>query len=162
MSPIEINQAVIDKLVTEVTAHGDRTEETGAFLLAREGQPDLVDTIAIPGYTGVDRKRDLFAIDASSMLELFETASEDKLVIRAQVHSHRRGAFLSRTDLAHGFSVDGFITCVVPWYADPSPTPTDWGWWQFTQEQWHEIEAPATSNGICRVVRFAQGSGHGH
>jgi hypothetical protein len=162
MTRLKVRRGLIDHLVGDVIVHGERTEEAGAFLLASEETPELLDTIAIPGRSGVTRKRDLFAIASEAILELFEKAAREDLAIRAQVHSHRREAFLSPTDLEYGFSVEGFVTCVVPWYGNPSEDPRRWGWWIFGSDAWNECGPPLIVAGDWRRIDFAVEASDGH
>ncbi len=155
MSALTIREGAVELLLDEVEAYGAIPAETGAFLLGREDAPDELFAVAVPGTDGVVRRGDLFEVSAESVAGLFDLATERGLVIRAQLHSHRRGAFLSPTDLEHGFNVEGFVTCVVPRYSDPPREPAHWGWWRFESGTWIDQPAPRSVAGICERVDFA-------
>ncbi len=97
--------------VDETAAFGVRDLETGGFLLvprsssADGGSPVAV--IALAGDTGIVRDRGLFQISERALDRIFAFADDHDLWIPAQFHSHKVGAFLSRTDQRHGLCVDG-------------------------------------------------------
>jgi hypothetical protein len=161
MSGLTIREGAVDLLVAEVEAYGTLPAETGAFLMAREDAPDELALVAVPGSAGVVRRRDLFEASAEALAGLFDRATDEGLVIRAQLHSHRRGAFLSRTDLEHGFDVEGFVTCVMPRYSSPPRDPALWTWWRFEAGSWVEQAAPTVISGDCERVDFATGGRDG-
>lgn len=154
MSGLALPVDAVKILLDEVRLHGARTEESGAFLLSHEQEPDQIAFVALPSDLGARRRANLFEVPAPALAILFEWAAEEELMIRAQVHSHKRGAFLSWTDLEHGFNVEGFITCVVPRYAHPPNDPCAWGWWEFRGGDWCRREAPAVAAGAAERVRF--------
>ena len=117
MNRLLLTRNPVDALVAEIGAWGDRHAETGGFLLAAEDNADRATVLALGGQSGIVRRRNLFTISGGAIERLFSWAGDTELRIRAQVHSHAHGAFLSRTDLQHGFDVDGFITAVVPHFA---------------------------------------------
>ena len=161
MSELLIVEGAVRVLLAEVKAYGAVPQETGAFLLSREDAPDELSLVAVPGSKGVRRHRNFFEISADTMGELFDRAADEALMIRAQLHSHRRSAFLSRTDLEHGFDVEGFVTCVVPRYADPPNDPALWSWWRFEGGSWNRCPAPAVISGPCEQIDFARGGSDG-
>jgi hypothetical protein len=116
--------------------------------------PDRVaSTVALAGDAAITRGEQIFAADGSALGPLFRWAEEHDLTIGAQVHSHRGAAFLSPTDLAHGFSVPGFITTVIPSFANPPADPTDWGWWVY-DSWWRRLRAPQTVNAPTAIIHF--------
>jgi hypothetical protein len=137
----------------DVRAWGQRQVETGGFLLA-DGKMSEADMVALAGKEGVIRRRDCFRLSGEAVDQLFTWAGERGLRILAQVHSHRRTAFLSRVDLDHGFSVERFVSSVVPNYAAPPLDPSGWSWWRFSAGTWSRITAPATVGCAARVVTF--------
>lgn len=149
-----VTRNLVDALVADISAWGTHNAETGGFVLASEHRPDRANVLALAGQSGIVRRRDLFTISGAAIERLFSWAADAELRIRAQVHSHARGAFLSRTDLKHGFDVDGFITAVVPHFATPSADPGDWRWWQRGSSRWHPYRAPDVVAGSVRVVCF--------
>lgn len=160
MSRLLITRHLVDALVAEIGAWGERNVETGGFLLAAEDHPDRANVLALAGEAGIVRHRDLLTISRSAIERLFTWAGDAEMRIRAQVHSHARVAFLSRTDLHHGFDVDGFITAVVPHFAAPSADPGDWGWWQRGGGRWQARRAPDVVVGTVHIVRFDEGGLH--
>lgn len=154
MSRLLITRNLVDALVAEIGAWGARRAETGGFLLSPENRPDHANVLALAGQAGIVRRRDLFTISGGAIERLFSWAGDAELRIRAQVHSHGRDAFLSRTDLRHGFDVNGFITAVVPHFASPSASPGDWGWWQRGGGRWQARRAPDVVAGSVRIVHF--------
>jgi hypothetical protein len=161
MSALTIRKGAVDLLLREVESYGAIPTETGAFLLAREDAPDELSIVAVPGPVEVVRRRNLFQVSAETLGGLFDLASEEELLIRAQLHSHGRGAFLSRVDLEHGFDVEGFVTCVVPRYADPPREPAGWSWWRFESGEWARCPSPVVVAGGCRRIDFAEEPANG-
>ena len=156
MSQLRLTQGAVDALTADIRRWGALGAETGGFLLASESDPDLLTILALAGHAGIARRRGLFAVSGPAIEQLFSWATDSELRIRAQVHSHARGAFLSPTDLRHGFDVAGFISAVVPHFAAPSAQPRDWGWWQRTTTRWQAHPAPEVIAGTASVVRFDQ------
>lgn len=161
MSRLLVTRALVDALVSEVGSWGIRGAETGGFLLAPERQPGRASVLALAGGPGVVRRRDVFIVSGTAIERLFSWAADGELLIRAQVHSHARGAFLSPTDLRHGFDVDGFITAVVPNFAAPSAEPSHWGWWRRGEDQWRPVRAPDVVAGAVETVHFDEAGVHG-
>lgn len=154
MSGLSISDSAVSQLRADVARHAARPAETGGFLLARTDSRERLDVVALAGEAGVRRSRDVFRVSATAIERLFVWAADNELLIRAQVHSHRGNAFLSRTDLRHGFAVAGFITAVIPTYTDPPWNLSDWGWWFFDAGRWRAANGPTVSPGAARVVRF--------
>jgi hypothetical protein len=161
MSALVITEQAVARLLADVRLHGARRVEAGAFLLAREIAPERLELVALAGERGIRRARDLFKVPGRAIERLFTWASDRDLMIRAQVHSHRRTAFLSPTDLRGGFSVDGFVTCVIPYYAEPPAEPEGWGWWEYGAGRWRTRTAPTPVAGEAEVVYFDTGGVHG-
>ena len=137
----------------EVARYGSIPVESGGFLLG-PGDDPRVDVVAFARDLGVRRARDLFVINGSALDRLFNWAHDRDARVYAQFHSHRTKAFLSRTDLNHGFSVKGFVTAVVPNYAAPAALPSMWGWWTYTGEAWETAVPPEVTSGDVAVVQF--------
>jgi hypothetical protein len=156
VSGLSVSRDAIRHLSTEIAVHGARPAETGGFLLAHANTRERLDVLALADQVGINRGRDLFRIRSSAIERLFTWAGDQDLLIRAQVHSHRGGAFLSETDLRHGFAVEGFITSVVPNYARPPDDPASWGWWSYSARRWRVLCPPSVAPGRARVVRFDQ------
>jgi hypothetical protein len=135
---------------------GVKLLETGGFVLGPTGT-DRSTVLALSGERGVDRMSRLFRVSGLAIASLFDWADERDLRILAQWHSHRLEAFLSETDLKHGFNVPGFRTAVVPHYEEPSSNPADWGWWMYDEDSWVETPAPATTVDEFTVVTFEEG-----
>jgi hypothetical protein len=151
MTGVELTDAAARRLADEARLWGGRAVETGGFILVSEDQPGCC--VALAAGPGITRGPDHFAVAGKVLSQLFRWAESYGLTVAAQVHSHARGAFLSPTDLHHGFSVDGFVTAVIPFYAAPPSDPEAWGWWRFDRE-WIEMPPPALTSGPLSVVRF--------
>jgi len=154
MTELLITRNLVDGLVEDMRRFGAHTQETGAFLLATEQKPNRLTLLALAGTAGISRRRELFTVSGSAIERLFSWAGDHELRIAAQVHSHAREAFLSPTDLRHGFDVAGFITAVVPHFAQPSREPDHWGWWQRSPSAWQPRRAPTVVAGAVRTFRF--------
>lgn len=153
MSELAVTDSLVGTLLDEIRRHGGRTNETGGFI----GGSSLdapADLLVLAGERGIRRRRDLFQVSGPAVGCLFDWASERGVSLRAQFHSHRRKAFLSPVDLEYGFAVDGFVSSVVPAYADPPAPPADWGWWRFRANAWLPIDAPEVVAGDAEVVYF--------
>jgi proteasome lid subunit RPN8/RPN11 len=151
MTPLLITAPTIAAIVSEVAAWGARDVETGGFLLG--DHTGAISGVALSAAAGICRHRDQFVISRRAMATLFDYAGERGQAVRAQFHSHGGRAFLSRTDIRHGFNVDGFITTVVPAYAAPPPSPSGWGWW-IHNSGWSPMTPPVVLRGKTCVVRF--------
>jgi hypothetical protein len=139
-------------VVADVVRFGGSRVETGGFLLApRHG--DARHIVALAGTAGIVRRRDLFQVSDLALDRLFAYADEQHLSIPAQFHSHRLEAFMSDCDIAHGLSVDGFLTTIIPRFADPPNDPARWGWWRY-EGRWAAIPPPHVVPGAVNVIRF--------
>jgi hypothetical protein len=143
-----------DGVIAEVERYGALACETGGFLLTTAGTPERLAIAALADERGIDRRRGLFEVSGRAIERLFAWAGERELAIRAQVHSHGRRAFLSRTDVEHGFTVEGFTTAVVPWFAAPPADPARWGWWRCAGGDWLTADAPAVIEAAAEIVHF--------
>jgi hypothetical protein len=146
MSALLVPQTAVDAIVDEVKRYGLAHVETGGFLLVEAGRLDQVTLVALAGAAGIWRAGELFKVSGAALARLFDWASQEGLLVRAQIHSHRVGAFLSRTDARHGFTVEGFTSAVVPDFASPPSDPGAWGWWRCESGRWRKC-APATLSG---------------
>ena len=140
MSVPQIPITIADLVVEYVANYGTLDVETGLFLLASRASVQ-VSAVAFAGSRGVDRSPLRFALSGRAVSQLFRHLGERDLVALALVHSHRGPAGLSRTDLDHGFSVEGFTSAVVPYYRRPPHDPSRWGWWRHEQGRWHASAA---------------------
>jgi hypothetical protein len=161
MSGLTVTHDAVAALTGEVAVHGSSPAETGGFLLSRRESRTRLDLLALAGNAGIGRGRDVFKVSARAIERLFTWAGERDLLIAAQVHSHRGQAFLSPTDLRHGFAVEGFVTSVIPTYARPPVDPAAWGWWRYDEGHWQPAGAPVCVPGPAEVVRFDAGGVHG-
>jgi hypothetical protein len=159
-NPLSLPVTACELIVSDVRRHGAHGVETGAFLLAHENEPDDLNIVAFSGVRGITRRPHVFRISGSALERLFEWASEKELRVRALVHSHKRGAFLSATDLRHGLSVRGFTSAVIPKFAEPSPNAADWGWWRFNDGSWEPIAAPRSGDRPVHLVEFDESGVH--
>jgi hypothetical protein len=150
MSSPTIPSALLDRLHADIAHHGALGVESGMFLLARHTS-NTINTLALVGTVGVKRHRDHFALTGKALAVLFRHARDYDLNVIAQVHSHREGAFLSPSDLRHGFAVEGFITSVIPHYHRPTRDPAGWGWWRYDGRCWAST-SPYTATGAVTTA----------
>lgn len=139
-------------IVADVTHYGGEEVETGGFMLAQAGT-ETVTEIAHAGTRGILRRRDLFQVSELALDALFAYAEANELWIPAQYHSHGLTAFMSDCDVEHGLSVDGFVSVIVPFFADPPPAPSAWGWWCFKGD-WLRLAPPVVATGDVAVQTF--------
>ena len=157
MTPFSISTSSVATVVSEVAAWGAKDVETGGFLL---GDHDgAITLVALSGAAGIQRRRAQFVVSGRALAVLFGYADARGYVVRAQFHSHGGRAFLSASDLRHGFSVAGFVTTVLPSYGAPPADPRAWGWWVYLGG-WASIAPPCISPGGTRVARFDEGGVH--
>ncbi len=149
--------AVPEAMILHVKEYGAKGTETGVFLLAPESAADEISVVAFAGEKGITRGPDIFGVSGRAVGRLFRWADENDMRVRVLVHSHEYCAFLSKTDLKHGFTVSGFTTTIIPWYAAPSPDPTDWAWWRYEAGEWRVIDSATIVNREARFVVFDEG-----
>jgi proteasome lid subunit RPN8/RPN11 len=125
----------VSAIVADVRTWGSYGLETGAVLLTSPGD-DAVGVVALAGTSGVIRRPGLFVLTHKVIDTLFTYAEDRGLQARAQVHSHRGRAFLSKTDREGNIRLPGFIASVVPRFQAPSDRLEDWGWWTFARGDW--------------------------
>jgi hypothetical protein len=138
---LQFPEAAIGPILDDVRDYGAKRKETGGFLLSPLDDPARIGCVAFAGALGITRRYGLFGISGAALDRLFTWADDHSLRIPAQFHSHGGRAFLSPTDLAHGLSVRGFVTCVIPFFREPPDDPARWGWWRFDGRKWL-IETP--------------------
>ncbi|MFI5289565.1 MAG: hypothetical protein ACHQ17_07940 [Polyangia bacterium] len=153
MSTLTIPPAIQAAIHAEVAHHGALDVETGMFLLAAPGAPN-VSTLALAGQAGVSRRREQFALTGKALSRLFSHARRGQLEIVAQIHSHAGGAFLSEVDLRHGFAVEGFTTSVIPSYRRPPLDPARWGWWRHDGREWRAVPPYTIGAGETHIITF--------
>ncbi len=146
-------EAVV-RIIEEVRTYGSQRKETGGFLLVNRDEPERIEVVALAGTIGITRWWGQFGVSGTALGKLFAWADEHDLRIVAQFHSHGGRAFLSPTDLAHGFNVRGFVTCVIPSFRQPPNDPRRWGWWCFDGIRWNREKTPATTSGAATIVSF--------
>jgi hypothetical protein len=151
MTALTITPDAVATIGAEVAVWGARGFETGGFLLA--GDDGAIAVVAHAGRTGIRRHRDQFVVSGHALARLFTYAEERDFGVVAQFHSHGRHAFLSGSDLRHGFGVDGFTTTVVPYYASPPDDVAAWGWWTH-QGGWQPTAPPTVAAGSARRILF--------
>lgn len=151
-NPLTIASAAIETVVADVRHFGAGNVETGGFLLAPL-ETDAITAVALAGEIGIVRRRDLFQISDLALDRLFAYADESEMWIPAQFHSHGLAAELSRCDVEHGLAVEGFVSTIVPWYADPPLDPASWGWWRY-ESRWTRLGQPAVVAGESVAVVF--------
>jgi len=144
----------IAAVVRAVTRYGAQDVETGGFFLASERQWTTVSHVALAGERGVLRKRNLFVVSGPAISMLFDWATVRGCAVVAQFHSHRKGSFLSETDLEHGFAVTDFVSTVVPTYFSPPQDQAAWGWWRYNGHAWELTEAAHRFPGMPTLLLF--------
>jgi hypothetical protein len=151
---LRLPRGALGSIAEHVRHYGAKGLETGAFLLADEAAPSIVVVVAFSGERGVTRRPDLFHVSGRALERLFTWADELRMRVRAQLHSHRREAFLSRTDQNHGLSVRGFTSAVIPNFVDPPRDPVRWGWWRFDGDAWLAIPPASLTETAVRFITF--------
>ena len=161
MTTTYIPTCLADPVHGHVAGYGALDVETGLFLAAPRGG-DTVTTVAFAGTRGVERHRGHLALSGRAISQLLRFLSERDLVAMAQIHSHRGPAGLSRTDLAHGFSVEGFTSAVIPYYRQPAHDPQTWGWWRYRDRHWRPADPfqLTTATPATTVVTFDEDGIH--
>lgn len=159
--PLTLPAGMTQTIARVARAAGTELVETGGFILGRPGS-GAGTVLALTGDSDVDRQKHLFHVGGLALATLFDWAEERELSVLAQWHTHRYKAFLSDTDLEHGFNVRGFHTSVVPDYETASPDPADWGWWTYTGDEWTPAAAPAVGNAAFLTITFEKGRVHEH
>jgi hypothetical protein len=149
---LAIPRAAVGAILEDVLAFGSKRVETGGFLLTPIGGGGTVTVLALAGEDGIRRRRGLFGVSGIALDRLFAFAEEEGLRVPAQFHSHGGRAFLSPTDLAHGLSVRGFVSCIVPFWNDPPADPRDWGWWRYDGEAWKPESSPEVAEDASMCV----------
>jgi hypothetical protein len=139
MSVPQIPITAAEPVHAHVADYGRHDVETGFFLLAPRATT-TVTTVALAGSHGVVRHPYHFSVSRRAISQLFRHLTAHDLTILAQVHSHRGRAGLSKTDLKHGYSVEGFITAVIPFYQHAPFSPAEWGWWCYHDGGWKVAE----------------------
>ena len=151
---LRLPRTAIDTIVEDVRRHGAIGLESGAWLMASESDPTLVTHIALLGDRGILRRPDQLIVSGKALALLLDWADRGALVVRAQVHSHGREAFMSDTDRRFGMTVEGFIAGIVPWARVASTVVDDWRWWTFKQGEWSTRLAPETTDDAVLTVEF--------
>lgn len=161
MSTPRIPITIADLVQDHVASYGKSDVETGLFLAGPRGD-DTATTVAFAGTRGVERHWGRLAISGRAISQLLRFLGERDLVALAQVHSHRGPAGLSRTDLHHGFSVEGFTSAVIPYYRHPAHDPHGWGWWRYQAGRWNATDpfALTTRSPSITAVTFDEDGIH--
>ena len=155
MNSFTLPAGIAERLALEARSAGANLVETGGFVLVGEDHQAI---LALTGTEGIYREERLFIVDTSATATLFDWAAERDLRASTQWHTHRFEAFLSETDLLHGFNVPDFRTTVIPNFEHPSADPSDWGWWQFQRNEWTAIAAPAITGDGFSIITFEAGN----
>lgn len=159
MSAFTIPSALSERIADVARDSGTQLVEAGGFVLGPMGT-ERGTVLALTGEEGIDRSWGLFRVSGLAVATVFEWAADHELRILSQWHSHRFEAFLSKTDLDHGFNVPGFRSAIVPYYEQPSSDPRDWGWWMYQHGSWVETAAPELDGGDFSVITFEEGRVH--
>jgi hypothetical protein len=153
MTTLHLGADAVEVIVAEVARYGALGVETGALLLTPPDEP-TVTVLALAGTTGIERHRGLLVISAAALSPLFSYAEAHDLQLRAQVHSHKYEAFLSRTDKAGNIRMPGFIAAVVPDFASPSADTSVWGSWTFDGTDWVPTQPALVTSQTTTVIVF--------
>jgi hypothetical protein len=145
--------AAIDAVVDHVRCYGHLGVETGGFLYMAPDS-EIVGGVALTGTKGITRQRGLFRISGEAIDALFSWAEDASLYVPIQWHSHAIEAFLSYVDRKSGFSVDGFISAVLPFFKNPPADLSKWSWNIFQEGDWSLVEAPKVVDGAVQIVVF--------
>jgi hypothetical protein len=151
---LQIPTLAVAAIVADVKRYGLLGRETGMFLIASNDSPRRVEGVAWPKSVGVIRRRDAFGVSGLALARLFEHLDLIDRRVIALVHSHRLDAFLSDVDLTHGFSVEGFVSAIVPNYCRPPGEVSEWGWWRFEEGRWSTAMAPEEVVANFLEIRF--------
>lgn len=151
--PLDVPAAAGPAIAAEVRRYGALDVETGGFLLAPE-RTVAVCTVAFAGTSGITRRRLQLQISEIALDQLFAYAGTQGCWVPAQFHSHAGEAFLSRTDREYGLRVPGFISAVIPGFADPPMSPDAWTWWRLDRDEWHTVGSPSAGGCDLRQVVF--------
>ena len=157
MSGFRLSNLAGEIIASEVVRWGALGVETGAFLLCPRKGLSLPSVVALAGLSGVQRHVDQFTLSGVCIDLLSEWAEENDYRIAAQVHSHLDEAFLSSIDRVGGLRMEGFISGVVPNFAEPDPFPGSWGWWTFTDGDWRTRQLPDVIDEEVTVLVFDEG-----
>jgi hypothetical protein len=141
----------IEDLCGHVSSYGRRGLETGALLMCKPNS-NIVATLALAGEAGVTRRYGLFVLSMPVINQAFTYAEDRGLQVRAQLHSHAKGAFLSRTDKRGNLNMCGFIAAVIPNFEHPPQDPSSWGWWTYSAGNWKSSEPAAVDTASAGTV----------
>lgn len=150
---LDVPAAAGPAIAAEVRRYGALDVETGGFLLGPEGTGSVC-TVAFAGTSGVTRRCLQLQISEIALDQLFAYAGEQGCWVPAQFHSHAGEAFMSRTDREHGLRVPGFVSAVIPGFADPLTSLDAWTWWRFDRGEWHPAGSPSAGGCDLRQVIF--------
>lgn len=161
MTPtLVLPDAAIAAIVDDIHFFGVIGVESGGWLLASEDEPERIRHVALLGETGIVRRPDQLIVSGKAIAVLFDWAVVERLVVRAQVHSHGREAFMSETDRRFGLTVEGFIAAIVPFARIATSRPDAWRWWEFRDGRWSSTDPAAVGDGEVRVIRFDEAGVH--
>lgn len=153
LNEIHLTDTAIDKMLSECRVRGVEVVETGGYLLVERGKPTVTE-VAISGSKGVLRHPRLYDVSGAANEELQDWAFERGLIIAAQWHTHRFGAYMSDTDLTSGINIPGMITAIIPEFENPPTDHRAWGWWMFEEGEWRDVAPPTLVPGDTQAVVF--------
>ncbi len=154
MTEARLTEAAVAAIVAEVGRYGSAGVETGGFLLVSRDNSEVTAAVALAGTAGITRRSDQFVISGTVVDLLSEWADDRGLRVVAQLHSHRRAAFLSPIDRRGGVRVDGFISAVIPTFRTPPASPHAWSWFVFTAGLWQPRPPFVTVAGDIETMTF--------
>ncbi|MGO8862081.1 MAG: hypothetical protein ACLQRH_15140 [Acidimicrobiales bacterium] len=158
---LTVSSGVVDAVAAETRTYGSLRLETGGFLMAEAGHDEIC-SVAMAGDAGILRRHNLFQISERALDRLFNFAGDEGLWLPVQFHSHEFGAGMSVADAQHGFRAEGFVSTILPRFAQPPADPAVWGWWQFLGGSWRPCSTPAVIPGDARAtLTFDEGGVRG-
>lgn len=104
--------AVLRATFEQFRACGDGKRECVAYWCAETGAPDVLTGVVHPTHTAAGGG---YVVNDTWVMEFFRALHHDQKTVRAQVHTHPRGASHSWIDDAYALiPAQGFLSLVVP------------------------------------------------
>jgi hypothetical protein len=152
-----VKTGVIDSVVEETTKYGSWRLETGGFLFGDTGTYEI-SGVAMAGDMGITRQPDLFEISERALDRLFTYAGDQDIWLPVQFHSHELYSDMSLADERYGLNAEGFVSTILPSFANPPTDPSNWGWCQFEAGLWRRCASASVVPGkALTVVVFDEG-----
>lgn len=121
---LAVGERVVDDTLAHLRACGKGRRECVVLWLSRADDPGRPTAVVHPAHSSTGFG---YTIEPSWTLQLFEDLARINMRVFAQVHSHPRAAFHSRTDDEFPFlATEGFVSVVVPNFGFGDPLARDW------------------------------------